>query len=135
MYGVSCPKTQGLSVFARPSDFCNASQRKLSGFSTKHVERRWLTLKHLKGMLEVQLLKCCTDEPLRWFPVIDSSIHIPPFGTLTFNPYTGMPKIFLHVCRGETNIQAIIKTQVQTLRNLIMYLMYNVYFTFSSTFC
>lgn len=61
-----------------------------------------MTLKLLKGMLEVKIIRCCTDELLLWFPVIDSSIHIPPFGTLTFNPCTGMPKIpSAHLQRGK----------------------------------
>lgn len=48
MYGVSCPKQQGLPVFALPSDFCNAlheNENHPVTFSSKHIESRWLISK------------------------------------------------------------------------------------------
>lgn len=102
-------KNAGAVCFRSPFWFRQCLAWKSSSyFLNQNIARRWLTLKLLKGMLEVQIIQCCTDEPLLWFPVIESSFHIPPFGTLTFNPCTGMPKI------PSAHLQATIKTQIHT---------------------
>lgn len=78
----------------------------------KYADRRWLT----------------SERDVRSFDLRGGSrggMHIPLFGTLTFNPCTGMPRIpSCTSAKGKTNIQAMIKTPAQyvctvSLRNLI----------------
>lgn len=110
MYGVSCPKLQGLSVFALPSYSCyGLHESHPVTFSCKRVEkawRAWCAVKLMnarKGMLRVEIIRCCADEPSCRFQMIDNTtfLHLAPW------PFTSAVE-----CRRK-DMQAIFSSHVQ----------------------